>query len=152
LLSALGFSVELWTVRGKSELVVFGAVCLLYFFVVFLLLVYKMWAAIQDGHASVGATLAAGLLLVPGANVYWIFRVLLSFVRDYNAYIQRHAVETAPLENRLFLAVPVLFFLDAVPWIWWLAGVVNTVLLGLLAGTICDAVNALPARPAAGNV
>lgn len=145
----MGFFMKSW--EWRTEMAIWAGVCLAYFYVILLILVYKMWAGIQDGHASVGPKLAAGLLLVPGVNAYWIFRVLLSFVRDYNAYIKRHTVQTAPLEKGLFLAVPILFFLDAVPWIWWLAGGVNTFLLALLAGTICEAVNALPERPAAGS-
>ncbi len=143
-LQAWDFSLGIWTIKGETEVVVFFFVALLYFVAVFTRLAYKMWGAIQDGHAGLSPRLAVALLLIPVVNAYGIFRVLLGFVKDYNAYIERHAVPVPPLSRRLFLAVPILFFFDAVPWIWWAAGFVNAALLALLAGTICEAVNSLP--------
>lgn len=120
---------------------------LIYVGVVMMILIYRMWAAIQDGHARFGPWLAVGLLLIPVFNVIWMFFVFWGFARDYNNYIARHEVPAPPLREDLF------FYYVALPWFSVLAMCAGIPLLSLalylvslfvgltMVRRICEAVN-----------
>ncbi|MEZ4369901.1 MAG: hypothetical protein R3B07_03720 [Polyangiaceae bacterium] len=93
-------------------------------------LLYKCWKSIQDGNARTTPGKAVGLLFVPLFNLYWVFNVLPGFATDFNRYIQRHRVDTPPLNQNLILAAMVVPGLGAV--LWW-----------IVIGKLCDGVNAL---------
>ncbi len=76
--------------------------------VVLLVFIYKVWAAIQDGHARMSAGKAAGFLLIPFFNVYWLFQVIWGFAKDYNKYVDRHEISVSKLFEGLYLAFSVL--------------------------------------------
>src|SRR6202035_3460537 len=83
---------------------VLGCLALLYAGILALVLYYKMWESIQDGHARTSPGKAIGFLFIPFFNLYWIFQLLWGFAQDYNAYVDRHAVNTKKLPEGLFLA------------------------------------------------
>jgi hypothetical protein len=96
---------------------------------------YKMWAAIQDGHARTTPGKAVALMFVPIFNWYWIFQVLPGYATDYNAYLDRHRIPAPKLSQNFILAaliLPIAFPLGGLLFGW------------LLIGRMCDAVNALP--------
>lgn len=139
----------------------------LYGFIVFLVLIYKMWEAIQDGHALTTPGKAVGFLFIPLFNIGWFFVALWGFAVDYNKYLTRHSLAQDSLPQKLFLAYPILFLssnltlhfdiLERVGLnaILSLAGLI---VLLVMASRICDGVNSLPAitasdlRHAAENV
>ena len=111
---------------------------------VFAVLVYKMWAAIQDGHARTTPGRALGFLFIPVFNIYWAFQVLWGFAKDYNSFIERHALDLRRLPEGLFLAYVVLCFTTWIPFLGWFLMVANLVVGAIMIAKICDAVNALP--------
>lgn len=77
-----------------------------------LLLFYKIWAAIQDGRASMSPCKAVAFLFIPVFNFYWALLMFLGIVDDYNAFIQRRSVKTGELSFTLFLIYAFLFILS----------------------------------------
>src|SRR5262249_39074755 len=113
--------------------------------VVVLVLLYKMWAAIQDGYARMSSGKAVGFLFIPFFNAYWVFQVIWGYAKDYHRCVARHALPAKPLPEGLFLAYTIL------GWTTWLPGIgvvlllVHTILGLSMIAKICDGVNALPA-------
>jgi predicted Zn finger-like uncharacterized protein len=77
-------------------------------------LIYKMWAAIQDGRASVSPGKAVGFLLIPIFNIYWALYMLVGFAEDYNSFVNRYKVKTKDLPLVLFLIYAVMFLLSSI--------------------------------------
>ena len=134
-----------------AAFVFLGLAVILFFYVmvVWLILIYKMWAAIQDGHARATPGKAVGLLFVPIFNLYWGFQALWGFAKDYNRYVDRRALNVRKLPARLFLVFTILSYLGLTPAVLFtpaavLLGAVDTVIHLVLVARICDAVNALP--------
>jgi predicted Zn finger-like uncharacterized protein len=141
-----------------------------------LALFYKMWAAIQDGQASISPAKAVGFLFIPVFNIYWALLMVTGFAEDYNAFIQRRAIKTKDLPMTLFLIYAFVFILAGmvvtVPMIcvfrfvglisvafigypaaaWALfssvfaAGAAHFIAYILFAFKTCNAINALPER------
>jgi hypothetical protein len=139
-----------------------------------LALYYKMWAAIQDGQATISPAKAIGFLFIPVFNIYWALLMLTGFAEDYNAFIQRRSVKTKDLPMSLFLIYAFAFILSATvvtipmicvfkfvglisrafigyPLASWLlfsfvfaAGIGQFITYILVAIKTCDAINALP--------
>ena len=118
--------------------------------VVFSFLIYKMWEAIQDGHARTTPGKALGYLFIPFFNFYWVFQALLGFAKDYNNYISRHKIDTLPLPEAIFLIYIILCFTAWIPILGMILSGFNFIVgLGMI-WKICDAVNVLPnSSPAA---
>lgn len=53
-----------------------GAVPGIYQMVIWLVLLYKAWASIQDGQTPVSPGKAAGFLFIPFYNLCWVFRAV----------------------------------------------------------------------------
>ena len=78
-------------------------------FGVTLVLLFWMWQAIQDGQTGTSPRLAAGLTLIPGFNLYWIFRAVWGFAKDYNNFLARHSLPLRKLNPVLFLLCSISF-------------------------------------------
>jgi hypothetical protein len=122
---------------------------MMYGAVVVLVLFYKMWAAIQDGHARTTPGKAVGFLFIPLFNLYWAFQAIWGFAKDYNAYLIRHSVNAPKLPEGLFLAYVILVLCAVIPLLGLLLALVNFVILIIMVMKICDAINALPTAPSA---
>ncbi len=107
------------------------------------LMVYRMWAALPSDLASLPPGRAAGLLLVPGVHLYWVFRALPPFAHAYNVWAARTGA--APLLVRGFTAYAVLTVLTVIPYVGALAAVANLAVAGWLVWVGIGAVNALRA-------
>lgn len=116
---------------------------------------HRMWAAINDGKAEWTPNLAVLPLLVPVLNVFYIFRTLVGWVTEYNAYTKRHSLEVFKLRVGLNRAYPVLCVLTvpivfatarSAPAVGMIALIGDFVVGLLLAGKICNAVNALTSK------
>ena len=123
---------------------------IIYLAVVVLRLFYQAWQAIQDGHARTTPGKAAGLLLVPFFNFYWMFVAIHGFALDFNAYVDRHALRTRKLPAGLFLTYVILLCTSWIPILGIVASIVASVLLVIIAWKICDGVNALAGTAATG--
>jgi hypothetical protein len=127
--------------------ILLGYIPILFAAVVMLVLVYKMWAAIQDGQVRATPGKAVGFLFIPFFNFYWVFQVFPGFADDYNAYAGRHSLKVPRLERGLFLAYCILTLCGIVPILGMLCVVVNFVIALMMISRICDAVNALAEAP-----
>jgi hypothetical protein len=117
----------------------------LYVGVVLLVLYYKMWAAIQDGHARTSPGAAVGFLFIPFYGLYWIFRVISGFAADYNRYIGRYSLAVPKLPMWLFIAYPIVILLGNAPFAGAVIGFFSYALMVAVVYKVCSAVNALPA-------
>ena len=72
---------------------------------VFLIHIYKIWSAIQDGHARTGPGRAVFLMFIPFFNLYWMFQAVYGFAKDYNALIERYGLYLPHLPLTLYLNV-----------------------------------------------
>jgi hypothetical protein len=112
--------------------------------VLFVIVVYKMWAAIQDGHARTDPGRAVGFLFIPFFNIYWAFQALPGFAKDYNSYLERHGLNLRRLPEGIFVAYIILCLGAWIPVVGWLLVAANLVVGTIMIAKICDAVNALP--------
>jgi len=142
-------------IAGASPFLVLGGIGLVYAAVVALMLYYKMWDSIQDGYARTSPGKAIGFLFIPFFNFYWVFQVMWGFAKDYNAYVDRYAINSEKLPEGLFLAFSILPFTTWIPFLGVLTGLAQAVLFFMVVALVCDAVNALPPlgdQAAAGSV
>jgi hypothetical protein len=137
LLPLVGGGLALWAATDSkvTELAYVAPLFVLPTAPFFYVWLYKMWAAIQDGHARTTPGKAVLLMFVPFFNLYWIFQVLPGYATDYNAFIERHRIQAPKLSQGIILAtmlLPLAFPLSLLfmPW--------------LLIARVCEAVNALP--------
>ncbi|MBW8041375.1 MAG: DUF4190 domain-containing protein [Planctomycetes bacterium] len=134
--------------------------------VVTFILIYKMWAAIQDRGARTSAGKALGFMFIPFFNFYWLFEVYWGWTKDYNRIPESDDVELPLMPEGIGLAVCVLpllsmclmfasFFggswksfaeaaaVNVVFQASMLISLVNTILMAILFSKICDGINAL---------
>ena len=133
-------------------IMILGFFAAIYSTVIMCILVYKMWKAIQDGHARTSPGKAIGFLFIPFFNLYWIFQAFWGFSVDYNAFIERHSIAANKLPAGLFLTYAILSVVSAVPYLGILPGMAAFVIFMILVVMICNAVNALPDVASAGPV
>ena len=96
-----------WGKKGWELWIAFNiipVVALIYLGIVFLILIYKLWASIEDNLTSISPGKAVGLMFIPFFNVYWIFRAVGGFAGEFNSYVKRHSINIQPLSEGLFLA------------------------------------------------
>ncbi len=113
------------------------------------LLAFNMWAALPAPHAMHRPGWAAGLLLVPGINLYWVFRAFRGFAVGHNAWAE--ASGAPPVSVGLFTAFAALTVLSGIPWAGAVFAAANVVVVGLVVSAAVDAVNELAAVTAAGT-
>lgn len=130
-----------------NQLLPFATLAALFAWAVWLVLVYKMWAAIQDGNARTTPGRACGFLFIPLFNLYWVFQAVWGFAKDYNRLVDRHALQVRKLPEALFLAYAWVTVLAYVPVLALLLATPRFFLALFLIPKICDAVNALPEKP-----
>ena len=85
-----------------------SAIAGLFGLMVFVVFTFRIWRAIQDGHARTSAGKAAGFLLIPFFNIYWLFQTVWGFAKDYNKYLDRHELSVSKLSEGLYLAFSIL--------------------------------------------
>lgn len=124
-----------------DPLLLLGGLAVAYSAIVTLVLYYKMWDAIQDGHARTTPGRAVGFLFIPLFNLYWIFQVLWGFAKDYNAYVYRYAIRAPRVSEPLFLTAAILTLASAAPVLNVLVGIVSV----LVVSQACDGINAVVA-------
>jgi hypothetical protein len=134
---------------GSFLIFLFGFICLISAAVAQLVLWYKAWAAIQDGHARTTPGMAVGLMFIPLFNLYWGFQAIHGFAVDYNKYIARHQRPVTPLSEGLYLSAPIMMVMGMIPFVNLLIGVVLLVVNVMLAMKTIDAINALASAPQA---
>lgn len=118
--------------------------------VIFLVFIYRMWAAIQAEGARTTPGKAVGLLFVPIFNVYWAFQVFGGFAADVNRIAARRGLAPT-LPVALFAAYPAASFLAAVPRLGVFLTPIAVALMLVVVVKAADAVNAIGEAPATGG-
>lgn len=111
--------------------------------------VYQMWRAIDDGQTSIRPGAAAGLMLVPLFNLYWVFRVFPGLATELEAYARRHERPCRPLNRGILVTYAVLFVVGMLPWVGVLAFAAQLVVAPIAIVSICNAIDALHAPTSA---
>lgn len=87
-----------------EELLMVSWAPLLLSIIVTWILVYKAWAAIQDGRARTTPGKALGFLFIPIFNIYWLFVAIGGWGTEFNAFADRQRVAGYRASPGLFLA------------------------------------------------
>jgi len=116
----------------------------IYDIIVYCLLVFKMWAAIQDGHARTTPGKAVGLLFIPFYGLYWMFVVFRGFAQDYNALLERRQLKLPRLSTGLYTAFAVISLVTVIPYLGCITILPLLIVYPILIAKTCDSVNALP--------
>jgi hypothetical protein len=122
----------------------------LYLVVVMPVLFYKMWAAIQDGHARATPGKAIGFLFIPLFNLYWVFQLVWGWAKDYNRLVERQGLHAPRMPEGLFLAYVILALTTWIPGLGLVLASVSYLVFLAMVERICNGINALPPdlRPA----
>lgn len=136
------------------SMILLGAIILIVSVVINLLIIYRMWTAVQDGHASTTPGKAVGLLFVPFFNLYWIFKVTYGFARDYNSLVDRHQLSIPKLPAELFLTMCILAVLDGVAFSLFSINPSIPIIMAFTHGAVglavlyltCQGVNRIPSE------
>jgi hypothetical protein len=132
-----------WALATGILLVLLGFAAILFGSSIWYLLLYRAWAAIQDGNASTTPEKAVGFLFIPFYNFYWIFKAWYGFAQDYNRYLDRYALNTPKLAESLFLVFCIFFICSSIPFVNYLAGLPFLAIFIITANKTIDAVNSL---------
>jgi len=125
----------------------FSMLPFVYTAVVFYVLWYKAWQSVQDGHVRTTPCRAVGFMFIPFFNLYWQFRAIWGFARDYNAFVVRHRISAPDLNEGLFLAFCILsvasFLIGWVPFVGYVIVLALMVLIVIILNAVVDGVNRL---------
>ena len=130
--------------KSALLLLAFSSLPLLYCAVVMMVFFYKMWAAIQDGHARTTPGKAIGFMFIPVFNIYWAFQLACGWAKDYNRLVARHGLSVPRLPEGLFLTFVILAFTGWIPVVGILLVSVNYLIGMAMVEKACDGINALP--------
>ncbi|NJK32829.1 MAG: hypothetical protein HC927_10710 [Deltaproteobacteria bacterium] len=103
-----------------------------------LVMIYKMWAAIQGPTARTSPGKAVGFLFIPIFNIYWLFNVLGGWATDYEKYRAAKGLAGAPqASSGLLVGYAVMTFIS-IP-------VLNWIIQGMAISNVANCVNGLKA-------
>ena len=75
---------------------------------------YVAWAAVQSEENAMLPSKAVALLALPGLNLYWLFPMVLGYVKTYNQFVVQHSRGTRKLSEQFFFTTLVLMILSLV--------------------------------------
>ena len=128
---------------GISGLVLLAYIPLIFGAVMAMILLYKMWAAIQGPTARTTPGKAVGFLFIPFFNIYWLFVAYWGWAVDYNKFTASRGLQAKRAPEGLFLAMCIVPFASIIPIVGALAGLAALVLMYMFFSFGCDAINAL---------
>lgn len=82
---------------------VFAGVCAFLSVIGTLILCYRCWNVIQDEDPKTTPGKAAGFMLIPVFNIYWLFVAFYGLSTDLNKYITKRGLNVKPCSNVLVL-------------------------------------------------
>ena len=134
---------------------VLGALISIYAFVVFLVLLYKMWKAVPATVVRTTPGRAVGFMFIPVFNLYWWFPALAGWARNWNAYAAKSEQALPGISEAIPIAIGVFTLLGntigtiasfaGVSWLGAVLGSPNYVLLPIFIAQVCNRLNAIPA-------
>jgi hypothetical protein len=116
-------------------------------FVATLVVFYRLWSAVQDGHARTTAGRAVGFTLIPVFNLYWVFVMMHGFADSYNGFLERHRIGRPALSAPLFAAAAALWLLSLAQFLrflWVAASVALPFVQIYAAAKAMKAIDGLP--------
>jgi len=128
----------------SGVLMMMGMILVLLATILYLILIYKAWDCIQDGHARTTPGKAVGFMFIPFYNLYWIFQAIPGFADDYNAYLDRAKISAPPLDRGILQAQAILQVLSIIPYVGLICALALMPIYCIVAAKICTAINALP--------
>ncbi len=124
---------------------------LIYSYVVFLLLIYKMWKAVPVTVARTTPGKAVGFLFIPVFNLYWLFQALWGWSRDWNSYAANSETKLQRIPEVLPLLIAVIWVASAavgnivsfagMPGVGLALSAPIYVLLPIFISMVCDRLN-----------
>jgi len=112
--------------------------------IVFVVMIHKMWSGLKGVGGRLSPGEAVGLLFVPLFNLYWIYRALWGFAKEYNSFAARSGSPSRVIPEAPLLAYCILTPLLWIPYLGVVLAVVREMLLLSVLGPLVDAVNGLP--------
>jgi hypothetical protein len=139
---------------------VMGTLITFYAFVVWAVLIHKMWKAIPQSAARTTPGKAVGYLFIPVFNLYWWFQAVWGWSQDWNSYVRSsfrsvesegklvRVSEALPLWIAVFSAIggtigTIAGFAGAL-WIGTLLAAPNMALVPIFIFQVCDVLNSAP--------
>ena len=128
----------------------------LYAFVLFAILIYKMWKAIPQTVARTTAGKAVGFLFIPVFNLYWWFQAVWGWSQDWNSYAAESEGKVPRMSEGLALSIAIFNAISSigiigsfagVPWLGTVLGAPNWVLVPIFIFKVCTILNNAPAAP-----
>lgn len=116
-----------------------GVPCLCIGLGLFLMVIYRAWAVVQDGQARTAPGPAVGLLFVPVFNLFWVFVALAGLVKDLNQFARRHGLAAPPASEALGFAVSLYHLLGFFPFLGQAAFLLNLFVFPFFARSISHA-------------
>jgi hypothetical protein len=111
--------------------------------VVGMVLLYKMWAAIEGIGARTTPGKAVGFLFIPFFNFYWFFQAYWGWTQDYNKMVRDRQINAPIVPEGLGLIIAIFMILGGIPYLGIIFGLANLILVTIFFAKGCDAVNAL---------
>jgi len=82
-----------------------------------LILIYRIWAIIQDGNARTTPGKAIGFCFIPIFNIYWFYVVIVGLAEDINRYCRERRISTVTVNEGLAVTSFVLACLALIPYV-----------------------------------
>jgi hypothetical protein len=127
----------------------FGCLPMIYGAVVVCVLIYKLWAAIQDGRPRTTPGKAVGFLFIPFYNFYWGFQAYWGWTQDFNRYVGERNIPAPRMPEGLALTICILILATMIPFVGSFIVPVHLVLYIVFFNSAINGVNALAAARAA---
>ncbi len=126
----------------------------LYAFIVFVVLLYKMWKIVPSDLARTTPGRAVGFLFIPVFNFYWLFPAIWGWTKDFNSFLRQRQIDSQHAPEGLGLAVPIFWVLGGlvgkittfagVPAIGMIVASPYLILTPLFIYKVCTVLNDLP--------
>ena len=110
-------------------------------------LLYKLWATIQDEPVSTTPGKAVGFLFIPLFNFYWLFRAVYGWAKDVNRYTSERGIDAPRAPEGMVLTACIL---AVIPVVSLLASPVLLVIMWIYYGKAIDIANTIRAMRRAG--
>jgi len=104
------------------------------------ILIYKLWATIQDGPARTTPGKAVGFLFIPFFNLYWVFQAVWGWSVDFNKYTAERGIAARRVPEGMALT---LCIIAVIPYVNILASPVTLVISWIFLSRAIDGANAV---------
>jgi hypothetical protein len=111
--------------------------------VVIILLLWKGWEAIQDGHPRTTPYKAVLYNFIPLFNFYWIFISIRQLAADLNHYSASRGLSLPRVDEGIATSLCIFLLLCLLPFTAWFAGIVVFILAIIFGNQVKHALVAL---------